>query len=69
MKKEDIDKSLNKLYKKAFSQNRLEIALKIKQLQANLMGLLSSKTRKIPKLSELTDAEIDEFLKECEKAY
>ena len=67
MQKKEFYKSVEKLYKRACSQNRIDIALKAKQLQANLMGFLISKGRKIPKLSELTDHEIEEFLQDCEK--
>ncbi|MBY0462442.1 MAG: hypothetical protein K2Q34_04600 [Alphaproteobacteria bacterium] len=67
MQKIEFYKSLEKLYKKACRQKRIEIALRIRQLQAKMMGFLVLKERKIPKLSELTDAEIETFLQECEQ--
>ena len=65
MIKEEFYKNLEELYEQALCKDRLEIALKVRQFQANLMGLIPSKSRKIPKLEELTDAEIDEFLEKC----
>ncbi|MBY0461998.1 MAG: hypothetical protein K2Q34_02330 [Alphaproteobacteria bacterium] len=62
---EEFYKSLEEFYIEAFCKDRLEIALKVRQLQAKITGLIPLKSRKIPKLSELTDAEIDEFVKEC----
>jgi|APCry1669189534_1035231.scaffolds.fasta_scaffold22526_4 hypothetical protein len=65
MIKGEFYKSLEELYEQAFCKDRLEIALKVRQFQASLMGLIPSKSRKVPKLEELTDAEIDEFLEKC----
>lgn len=66
MTKEEFYKILEELYEQAFCLNRLDIAFRTRQLQASLMGLLPSKSRTPPKLSDLTDAEIDDFLKQYE---
>ena len=59
---------LTNLYKVARRNKKLDLALKVKHLQAQIGGYLIRKQRKIPKLKELTDAEIEEFLLSCPSA-
>lgn len=56
-----ILKDLEFLYELAVSKNNLSCAIKIKSIQAQIMGFLNKKT-KIPKLSEMNDDEIKSFL-------
>jgi|GEM_PF-2249296 len=60
--KNSLMRDLTHLYKAANQHKKFDIALKVKQLQAQIMGLLITKTRQIPKLDDLTDDEINEFL-------
>ena len=63
--KDVLCKDLSHLYKVLLEQEKFDIALKVKHLQAQIGGFLITKQRKIPKLKELTDAEIEEFLLSC----
>jgi hypothetical protein len=56
-----ILKDLEFLYDMALSENNLSCAIRIKSIQAQIMGLFNKKI-KIPKLSEMNDEEIKNFL-------
>ena len=60
--KDILLEDLTHLYKTARRYKKFDIALKVKKLQAQIGGLLITKPRQIPKLDDLTDDEINEFL-------